>query len=163
MAVNVGDMAPDFTLPSTIGDEVTLSQLLEDKAVVLTFYQFDFTGNEERGWTSQLQRFQRHLDKFRDAGAEVLAVSVDTVYSHKAFADKIDVEYPLLSDFNRDAMHSYNVFWEEVGPYEEVGRRSVFVIGQDGKIKYKWVADDLRALPDVPAVLKTVRALNAAG
>lgn len=49
MAVNVGDKAPDFTLPSTIGDEVTLSQLLEDKAVVLTFYQFDFTGNEERG------------------------------------------------------------------------------------------------------------------
>jgi peroxiredoxin len=139
---------------------VTLSELLREKPVVLTFYQFDFTGDEERGWTSQLQRFQRRLTKFQDAGAEVLAVSVDTAFSHSAFADKIGVEYPLLSDFNRDAIHSYNVFWEQVGPYEDVGRRSAFVIGQDGKIKYKWVADDLRALPDVPAVLEAVQRLE---
>ena len=83
------------------------------------------------------------------------------MFCHEAFAEKIGVEYPLLSDFNRDAMHSYNVFWEEVGPYEDVGRRSAFVIGQDGKIKYKWVAEDLSALPDVSAVLQAVRDLNA--
>ncbi len=49
MGVNVGDKAPDFTLPSTIGDEVTLSEMLKEKPVVLTFYLFDFTGDEERG------------------------------------------------------------------------------------------------------------------
>jgi cytochrome oxidase Cu insertion factor (SCO1/SenC/PrrC family) len=49
MAVNIGDNAPDFTLPSTVGDTVTLSELLREKPVVLTFYQFDFTGDEERG------------------------------------------------------------------------------------------------------------------
>lgn len=88
-------------------------------------------------------------------------MSVDTVFSHQAFADKIGVEYPLLSDFNRDAMLAYDVSWEKVGPYEDVGRRSAFVIGQDGKIQYKWVADDLSALPDVPAILQTVRNLSA--
>lgn len=49
MSIKVGDKAPDFTLPSTIGDEVTLSEVLKEKPVVLTFYLLDFTGDEERG------------------------------------------------------------------------------------------------------------------
>lgn len=49
MSIDVGDKAPDFTLPSTSGDKVTLSEVLKEKPVVLTFYLLDFTGNEERG------------------------------------------------------------------------------------------------------------------
>lgn len=49
MRVNIGDKAPDFTLSSTIGDKVTLSEVLKEKSVVLTFYRLDFTGDEERG------------------------------------------------------------------------------------------------------------------
>lgn len=108
----------------------------------------------------QLLQFQRRLQDFRDAGAEVFAVSVDSVYSHKAFAEKIGVEFPLLSDFNREVIHAYEVAYDEIFGLKDVAKRAMFVIGKDGIVKYKWVTDDARRLPDVYYALDAVRSLQ---
>lgn len=88
------------------------------------------------------------------ADAQLLGISVDSVYSHDAFSEQIGIEYPLLSDFNRDVIHDYGVVYEEIGGLKEVAKRAVFVIDQDQIIRYKWVTDDASALPDVNEALK---------
>jgi peroxiredoxin Q/BCP len=82
MKVNVGDKAPDFTLPSQMGDNVTLSEYFGKKNVVLYFYPKD----ETRGCTREACEFRDRYDVFTSLGAEVLGVSSDTLESHKSFA-----------------------------------------------------------------------------
>lgn len=156
--LNVGDRAPDFALASWDGQTIgkhTLSAVLVDKIVVLAFYPLDFTG----GCISELSRFQDDLAKFRRAGAEVLALSVDSVFCHQAFGEKYGYQFPLLSDFNRDAARAYDVLHEELMGLKGLARRSVFVIDQGGAIRYKWLSDK-GSLPDNAAILQVIRELQ---
>ena len=88
------------------------------------------------------------------ADAQLLGVSVDSVYSHEAFSEQIGIEYPLLSDFNREVIHDYGVAYDEIGGLKEVAKRSVFVIDQDQIVRYRWVTDDAGQLPPVNEALK---------
>lgn len=94
MKVNVGDKAPDFTLPSQMGDNVTLSEYFGKKNVVLYFYPKD----ETRGCTREACKFRDRYDVFTRWGAEVLGVSSDTLESHKSFATHHGLPFLLLSD-----------------------------------------------------------------
>ena len=105
-------------------------------------------------------QFQHLLEEFQAAGAEVLAVSVDSVFSHKAFAEKLGLEFPLLSDFNREVIERYGVAYDEVLGLKKVAKRAVFVIDPSGTVRYKWVTDDFRTLPDPYQALAVVQALN---
>lgn len=88
------------------------------------------------------------------ADAQLLAVSVDSVYSHEAFSEELGIEYPLLSDFNREVVQAYGVAYDEIGGLEDVAKRAVFVIDKDRIVRYKWVSEDPSQLPDVNEVLK---------
>jgi thioredoxin-dependent peroxiredoxin len=92
--VKVGDKAPDFTLPSQSGDTVHLYDLLETKAVVLYFYPKD----ETPGCTAEACAFRDSYEVFREAGAEVVGVSSDSVASHEAFRAHHQLPFILLSD-----------------------------------------------------------------
>lgn len=94
MAVKVGDKAPDFTLPSQMGDNVTLSEYFGKKNIVLYFYPKD----ETRGCTREACEFRDQYDVFTGLGAEVLGVSSDTLESHKSFATHHGLPFLLLSD-----------------------------------------------------------------
>jgi peroxiredoxin Q/BCP len=94
MKINVGDKAPDFTLPSQMGDNVTLSEYFDKKNVVLYFYPKD----ETRGCTREACEFRDSYDVFTSLGAEVLGVSSDTLESHKSFATHHGLPFLLLSD-----------------------------------------------------------------
>ena len=94
MKVNVGDKAPDFTLPSQMGDNVTLSEYFGKKNVVLYFYPKD----ETRGCTREACEFRDRYNVFTRLGAEVLGVSSDTLESHKSFATHHGLPFLLLSD-----------------------------------------------------------------
>jgi peroxiredoxin Q/BCP len=94
MKVNVGDKAPDFTLPSQMGDNVTLSEYFGKKNIVLYFYPKD----ETRGCTREACEFRDRYNVFTRLGAEVLGVSSDTLESHKSFATHHGLPFLLLSD-----------------------------------------------------------------
>ncbi|MFN8558740.1 MAG: peroxiredoxin [Dehalococcoidia bacterium] len=122
----VGDQAPDFALQGTDG-AVRLSAALTDGPVVLAFYQEDDTP----GCRTQLTAFRDDYDLVRDLGARVLAVSTDTLDSHRVFADRLGPPFPLLADSDGAVARLYGVYDEA----ERRARRAVFVIGTDGTVR----------------------------
>jgi peroxiredoxin Q/BCP len=105
VAVKVGDKAPDFTLPSQMGDNVTLSEYFGKKNVVLYFYPKD----ETRGCTREACEFRDQYDVFTDLGAEVIGVSAQSVESHKSFATHYGLPFILLSDEKNGVRKLYGV------------------------------------------------------
>lgn len=127
--LKVGDMAPDFTLPATTGDKLTLSSFRGKQTVVLAFFPAAFTG----GCTKEMQTYQLGIDKFRGSDAAVFGVSEDNTPSQKEFANKLGLTFPLLSDFaTRKVAEDYGVFMPEHG----VANRVTFVVDKEGKISY---------------------------
>ena len=105
LTVQVGDKAPDFTLPSQIGDNVTLSEYLGKKNVVLYFYPKD----ETPGCTKEACSFRDSYEELTNLGAEVLGVSGQSVESHKSFATHHNLPFILLSDENNKVRKLYGV------------------------------------------------------
>jgi peroxiredoxin Q/BCP len=105
VAVNVGDKAPDFTLPSQMGDNVTLSEYFGKKNVVLYFYPKD----ETIGCTKEACTFRDSYEVFTKLGAEVLGVSGQSVESHKSFASHHGLPFLLLSDVGNKVRRLYGV------------------------------------------------------
>jgi peroxiredoxin len=98
LALQVGDKAPDFSLPATTAEAISLADYLGKKSVVLFFYLWAFNPV----WTQEALAFQLDLHKFEAAGAQVLGVSVDEPEANKAFARTLGITYPLLSDTRRE-------------------------------------------------------------
>ncbi len=133
--VEVGSVAPDFTLPTDQGDPVTLSDL-RGRKVVLYFYPKDDTP----GCTTQACDFRDALPTFDDVDAVILGVSADSVESHRKFRDKHGLNFPLLADEGHEVCEAYGV-WKEKSMY---GRkfmgieRSTFLIDEDGRVSGVW-------------------------
>jgi peroxiredoxin len=84
-------------------------------------------------------------------------VSVESDRAHRAFAEQLGLDFPLLSDFNREVVAAYGVQHREWGGMRGMAKRSVFVIAPDGTVRYRWVTDDPLVAPDVEAALAAVR------
>lgn len=127
--LKVGDAAPEFTLPSTAGKPVKLSDFKGKKNVVLAFYPAAFTG----GCTKEMQAYQLGLDKFDGADTQVFGVSTDNTPSQRKFAEELKVTFPMLSDFTtRQASKDYGVLMPDRG----IANRTTFVIDKDGRIQH---------------------------
>jgi peroxiredoxin Q/BCP len=105
MKIKVGDKAPDFTLPSQMGDNVTLSEYLGKKNIVLYFYPKD----ESPGCTREACKFRDRYEVFTNLGAEVLGISSDSLESHKSFATHHGLPFILLSDADNKVRELYGV------------------------------------------------------
>jgi peroxiredoxin len=137
--LKVGDMAPDFTMPATTGEKVTLSSFRGKQTVVLAFFPAAFTG----GCTKEMQTYQLGIDKFKDMGAAIFGVSEDNTPSQKEFASKLGLAFPLLSDFaTRKVAQDYGVLVPDSG----VANRVTFVIDKDGRISYMEAGKDAIAI-----------------
>src|SRR6202162_1023652 len=145
MAVSVGQPAPEFALKDQSQQEVKLADFRGKKNVVLVFYPLDWSPtctNEHACMVNDMKRFES-LD------AQVLGVSVDSVWSHKAFAEKMKIAYPLLADFNpRGAMaDKYGVYLAEKG----ITGRAIVIVNKQGNVA--WVKNyDIPVVPDVNEV-----------
>ena len=104
-AVKVGDQAPDFTLPSQSGNEISLSSYRDNRVVVIYFYPKDNT----RGCTAEACAFRDSYEVFAEAGAEVIGISSDSVDSHTGFAGKHQLPFVLLSDVGGTVRKRYGV------------------------------------------------------
>ncbi|MHA1926929.1 MAG: redoxin domain-containing protein [Candidatus Thorarchaeota archaeon] len=154
--VDVGSNAPDFTLLEAPGKSITLSGELEKGSVVLLFYPGDFTSV----CTEEMCFFRDELADYNDLGANVIGISVDGIFSHAAFKERNGIQFPLLSDWEKTVIRSYDVVHPDLAGMKEVAKRAVFVIGVDGKVSYKWVGDSLGDLPPFDEVKKAVQDLT---
>lgn len=128
-----GQKAPDFTLSSSDGGEVTLSDFKGKQIVVLYFYPKDDTP----GCTKEACDFRDLREKFHAAGAEIFGVSFDSVDSHKKFITKFKLPFPLLADKDKKAAERYGVYKKKslYGRFFMGIERTTFVIDKDQKIR----------------------------
>ena len=150
--VGVGDPAPDFTLEGTDDREYSLSEY-RGQPVVLVFYP----GDNTPVCTMQLNTYNTDLDEFSQLGAQLLAISPQSVESHERFAEMHGFDFPLLADEEKSAARAYGV----VGPMGFY-RRSVFVIDAAGVIRYAHRAAAGLTFKRTPELLEAVRAAKAA-
>ena len=165
ISLKVGQKAPDFALKTTKDleslEHVARLADYQGKWLVLFFYPLDFTfvcPTEIRGFNSRLKEFQ-------DAGAEVLGVSVDSVFSHRAWikASPNDgglggLNYPLASDITKQASRDYGVLVEDEG----IALRGLFIIDPEGILRYQ-VVSDLNVGRSVDETLRVLQAFQAGG
>ena len=146
--VSVGDVAPNFTLMANDRNMVTLSDSIGNK-VILAFYPAAFTGV----CTTEMCTFTDSMSKFDGMEVEVFGISVDSIFSNNEFANNNSIGFPLLSDVNREATNSYGVGISFVMPGYVASQRSVFVIDEDGRIGYAWVAENPGIEPNYQEII----------
>ena len=155
MSIDVGSKAPDFTLPDHERQPVTLSGY-RGRPVVLAFFPAAFSSV----CTKELCTFRDSLGKLNRANAEVLGISVDTPFALKAFRDQEKLTFPLLSDFNKQAIRDFGVFNEDMIGLKGIAKRAIFVLDKDGTVRYRQVLDDARNEPDYEKVFGAVASLS---
>src|SRR5262252_8929894 len=128
---NLGEKAPSFTLPDTERKQKTLQELLSPKgATVLAFFPGAFTGV----CTKEMCTFRDSLNQFNNLNAKVVAISVNDPWSNKAFAEKNNLNFPLLSDYQREVVGKYGILLHDFGGLKgyTAAKRSVFVLDPKG-------------------------------
>jgi len=154
MAVDVGSKAPDFTLTNQDRQPVKLSEQ-RGKPVVLAFFPAAFSSV----CTKELCTFRDAMARLNSAKAQVYGISVDTFFTLKAFQDAQGYNFPLLSDFNKEAIKEFGVFNEDMIGLKGIAKRAVFVIDKDGIVRHKEVLDDARNEPNYDKVFSTLASL----
>jgi peroxiredoxin len=154
MAADVGSRAPDFTLTNQDRQPVTLSEQ-RGKPVVLAFFPAAFSSVCQK----EMCTFRDSMARLGTANAQVYGVSVDTFFTLKAFQDQQKLNFPLLSDFNKQAIREYGVFNEDMIGLKGIAKRAVFVIDKDGIIRHREVLEDARNEPDYEKVFSALATL----
>ena len=126
--LDIGVRAPDFTLPSSTGENISLSQFIGKKNVVIFFYPMD----ESPVCSREAEAFRDKYETFKELDAEVLGISSQSVESHKSFSKHHNLPYFLLSDTNNSVRRLYGVS----STLGIVPKRVTFVIDKEGIIKY---------------------------
>jgi len=93
----------------------------------------------------------------RKLGADILAVAVTATFAQQAFAAALDIDFPLLSDWDRVVCESYGVRYSAWKGHAGLAKRSIFVIDTSGVIRYRWVTEDATVLPDLDGVVSAVK------
>ncbi|MDZ7806900.1 MAG: redoxin domain-containing protein [Gracilimonas sp.] len=148
--------AIDFTLKDTNLKDVSVSSFEGKKNVVLLFFPLAFSSV----CTTELCTTRDNMKLYDSLDAEVIAISVDSTFSLKAFKEANNLNYILLSDFNKQVSEAYDVLYEDYFGMEGVSKRSVFVIDKSGEIAHKEILDNSGDMPDLNKVQEVLVELN---
>jgi mycoredoxin-dependent peroxiredoxin len=155
MSIAVGDKAPDFTLQDQDKKEIKLSDFAGKQNVVLVWYPLDWSPT----CTNEHVCFVNEMKSFETLDAAILGVSVDSIWSHKAYAEKMGIKYSLLADF-----HPKGAMSEKYGAYladKGITGRAIAIVGKDGKIA--WFKNyDIPVVPDVKEVAAALGKVKSA-
>jgi len=156
MKIDVGHTAPDFTLYDSEKKKVTLSEL-KGQNVLLLFYPLAFTGT----CTKELCYVRDNITLYNDINAKVLGISVDSLHTLAKYKAEQNLNFTLLSDFNKDVSAAYGSLYE-IFSYnmKGVSKRSAFVIDKAGIIQYAEVLENASELPNFEAINKILSILN---
>ena len=156
MSIEVGQTAPDFTLKNTDMEDVTLSSFQGQKNVVLLFVPLAFTGV----CTQELCSVRDNLNSYANLDAEVFGISVDSPFSQKAWKEQENLNFSLLSDFNREVVKAYDTQFEDLIGLQGVAKRSAFVIDKTGTVQYAEVLPSAGDLPNFEQINATLQTLK---
>lgn len=156
MSLKPGDKAPNFKLYNSEKEEVSLDSFQGKSNVVLLFFPQSFTGV----CTTELCNTRDDIAFYQNLDAQVLAVSVDSVFTLGKFKEEQKLNFPLLSDFNKETSRAYEALYEDwILGMKGVSKRSAFVIDKGGVIRYAEVLDNPGELPNFDAVKSTLESL----
>ncbi len=97
--------------------------------------------------TNELTAVRDEYERYSSLGVEILAISVDNPFALQAWAEQLELPFPLLSDFNREVAGAYGALYQDYFGMEGVAKRSAFVIDRQGTLRYRWVSDDDSRMP----------------
>ncbi len=151
MALATGTKAPDFTLKTKNAEglhDITLSDNFGSKKTVLLFFPLAFTSV----CMDEMCTVNSGLQAYKDLNAEVYGISVDSPFSQEKMASIDNLQFPLLSDFNKDVSEAYDVLYADLLGFKGVSKRSAFVIDEAGTIIYSESSDDPKVVPNFDAI-----------
>lgn len=152
MAIQVGQKAPDFTLFSDEKKEVKLSDYI-GKNVILNFFPMAFTGV----CTAQLCEARDNMHKYESLNAQILGISVDSIFTLKKYKEEHGYMFPLLSDFNKETSKEYDAFMDKfIFGMNGVSKRAAFVVNTEGVVVYAEVLSNIGELPNFAAIKKSL-------
>ena len=154
MSVQVGQKAPNFEVEGVLEDQFISESLSKyrGKWVVLFFYPLDFTFI----CPTEIIEFSRRNDEFKELKSQVLGVSIDSKFSHKAWLKELgQLKYPLLSDITKNVSKNYGVLLDEKG----IALRGTFIIDPEGTVRYQLI-HDLSVGRSIEEVLRVLKALQ---
>jgi len=156
MKIDIGHTAPNFTLYDSEKNKVTLSEL-KGQNVLLLFFPLAFTGT----CTKELCTVRDNISIYNDANAKVLGISVDSLHTLAKYKAEQNLNFTLLSDFNKDASAAYGSLYEIFGyNMKGVSKRSAFVIDKSGIIQFAQVLENASELPNFESINQTLSNLN---
>jgi peroxiredoxin len=156
MAIQKGQIAPDFSLFNTEKNKVNLADY-KGKNLVILFFPLAFTGV----CTTELCSVRDNLNVYTSLNADVIGISVDSLFSLGKFKEEQQYNFPLLSDFNKETSQAYGAFYDEfVLDMKGVARRAAFVVDKDGVVQYAEVLESAGDLPNFDAIKETLSGLN---
>jgi len=151
MALTIGTQAPDFTIKTKNKDglhDITLSDNFGKKKTILLFFPFAFTGV----CMDEMCAVNSSLLAYKDLNAEVYGISVDSPFSQEKMSSVDELQFPLLSDFNKEVSTDYGVLYSDLLGFKGVSKRSAFVIDENGVIIYSESSDDPKVIPNFEAI-----------
>jgi len=155
----IGQKVPEFSLPDADKKTRSLSEFTQKGPVVLAFFPFAFSGTCDK----EMCTFRDGFSSMSGFGAQVVGISVDSSYSLKAFAQTYNLQFPLLSDFNKKTTKLYGVLqdpWPGLG-YKGVSKRAVFLVDGRGMLRYRWMTDVPSEEPPYQELMKAAQKLAA--
>ena len=155
MSVEVGAKAPEFTLPNQDRAPVSLSDTLKAGPVVLAFFPAAFSGTCQ----AEMCKLRDSASALNKVNATVLGISVDTFFALKAWGDQNQLNFPLLSDFNKEVIAKYGVVNPDMIGLKNIAKRSVFVVDKGGVVRHREVLEDARNEPNYDAITVSLESL----
>jgi glutaredoxin-dependent peroxiredoxin len=155
-AIQTGQPAPDFSLYDSDKQKISLADY-KGKNVLLLFFPQAFTGT----CTKELCSTRDNIALYNQANAQVLGISVDSVFTLAKFKEEQHLNFPLLSDFNKTVSTAYDSLYADfVFDMHGVSKRSAFVIDKQGIVRYAEVLEKATDLPDFAAIEQALKTLN---
>lgn len=158
MFLRTGQKAPEFSLPDTQGKERSLWEFVKAGSVLIAFFPFAFSGVCDK----EMCTFRDGFSSFSEPNVQVVGISVDGLFALRAFAQTYNLQFPLLSDFNKGVTKRYGVLqdrWVGFG-YKGVAKRSVFLVDRRGVLRYRWITEVPSNEPPYEEVAKAVLRLK---
>ncbi len=158
MSNQVGNTAPDFSLYASMNEKISLSDFAGEKNVLILFFPQAFTGV----CTKELCAVRDDIANYQHANAQVLGISVDSVFTLAKFKEDSQLNFPLLSDFNKDVSAAYGSIYESFTPMEMKGvsKRSAFIVDKQGIIQYAEVLESAGDVPNFQAINEVLARLS---
>ena len=157
MSTTIGQVAPAFTLFDTDKKATSLAEF-KGKNVVVLFFPLAFTGV----CTAELCNIRDNIGIYNNADAQVLGISVDSLFTLGKFKEEQKLNFPLLSDFNKEATKAFDVLYDVFPAFEMQGvsKRAAFVIDKEGVVQYAEVCPTPGDQPNYEAIQNTLNTLN---